>query len=137
MIVDYANGVRAMLDLCMFAEGGPNEQEIAATGDEAKLEAFIPSGLVRIGFRGGTPRPNGEWTSREIREIDSSHDERVGFTGFHHGASYLEHLDFTEAIRAGRPAGVSLEDGLASVALGVAAHRSIDERRVVEMSELG
>ena len=137
VIVEYANGVRAMLDLCMFAEGGPNEQELVGTGTLGKIEAFIPSGELRIGLRGGVPRPNGEWTSRGIRTIDASHDDRVAHVGFHHGASYLEHVDFAAAIRAGGPPLVTLDDGLWSVAVGVAAHRSIDERRPVDLAEYG
>lgn len=137
VIVEYANGVRAMLDLCMFAEGGPNEQELVATGDVAKIEAFVPSGLLRIGVRGGPPRPNGEATSRAIREIDASADDRIGFAGFHHGASYLEHVAFADAIRVGAQPSVSLEDGLWSVAVGEAAHLSIDQGRAVRLAELG
>ena len=137
VIVEYANGVRAMLDLCMFAEGGPHEQEIVGTGTLGKIEAFIPSGELRIGLRGGAPRPNGEWTSKEVRVIDAAHDDRVAHIGFHHGASYLEHVDFAEAIRNRTPPLVTLDDGLWSVALGAAAHRAIDERRVVDLSEFG
>ena len=133
VIVDYANGVRAMLDLCMFAEGGPNEQEIVATGDLAKIEAFIPSGEIRIGVRGGAPRPNGAPTSREIRVIDACHDPRIGFAGFHHGASFLEHADFVETIRHGGSSKVTLEDGLQSVALGEAAHQSISTGQIVHL----
>lgn len=137
VIVEYSNGVRAMLDLCMFAEGGPNEQELVGTGTLGKVEAFIPSGELRVGLRGGVPKPNGEWTSKEIRTIDASHDERVAHVGFHHGASYLEHVDFAAAIRHGTAPLVTLEDGLWSVAVGVAAHRAIDERRPVLLAEYG
>lgn len=137
VIVEYANGARAMLDLCMFAEGGPNEQELVATGTAAKVEAFIPSGEVRIGWRGGVPRPNGEWTSKEVTVIDASHDARVAHVGFHHGASYLEHIDFASAIRNKTQPLVTLDDGLWSVAVGAAAHRSIDEGRSVSLAEFG
>ena len=41
VIVEYANGVRTMLDLSMFAEGGQHEQEITVVGDKGKLEAFV------------------------------------------------------------------------------------------------
>jgi predicted dehydrogenase len=41
-----------------------------------------------------------------------------------------------EAIRGGRPAEVTLEDGLWSVAVGQAAHRSIDEGRPVHLQEV-
>ncbi|MFV9673132.1 MAG: Gfo/Idh/MocA family protein, partial [Acidimicrobiia bacterium] len=51
VIVDYDNGARAMLDLCMFAEGSKNEQEIAVTGDVGKVEAFVPEAIVRVGRR--------------------------------------------------------------------------------------
>jgi predicted dehydrogenase len=61
----------------------------------------------------------------------------VRHVGLHHGASYLEHADFAAAIRAGRPAAVTLEDGLWAVAVGQAAHRSIDLGRPVLMTELG
>ena len=42
VIVEYDNGVRAMLDLCMFAEATHNQEEISVVGDQAKLEALIP-----------------------------------------------------------------------------------------------
>jgi myo-inositol 2-dehydrogenase/D-chiro-inositol 1-dehydrogenase len=57
--------------------------------------------------------------------------------GFHHGASYVEHLLFLEAIRCGGTPEVTVQDGLLSVALGVAAHRSIDEGRAVDLAEFG
>jgi predicted dehydrogenase len=73
-----------------------------------------------------------DWTATVVPP-----DPRVAHTGFHHGASYLEHLAFIGCIRAGEPAPVTAYDGLMSVALGVAAHRSIDERRPVHIAELG
>ena len=35
--VEYENGSRGILDLCMFAEGSRNEQEICAVGDSGKV----------------------------------------------------------------------------------------------------
>ena len=63
-------------------------------------------------------------------------DDRVAHEGFHHGSSYLEHLAFLEAVRTGGSAQVSLEDGLRSVALGVAAQTSIAEGRAVDVDEV-
>jgi predicted dehydrogenase len=126
VIVDYEGGRRACLDLCMFAESSRNEQEIVATGDGGKLEVQLPDGrMVRGGRR-----------YREWEELDPEPDARIAYDGFHHGASYLEHLLFLEAIRTGAAPAVGVSDGLLSVAVGVAAHRSIDERRPVELSEL-
>ena len=63
--------------------------------------------------------------------------EEVLKAGFHHGASYYQHLDFQRAVREGTPAKVSARDGLMGVAIGVAAQLSIEEGRPVAMSELG
>lgn len=50
VIVEYANRVRTMLDLSMFAEGGQHEQEITVVGDKGKLEAFVPgNGKIFVG----------------------------------------------------------------------------------------
>ncbi len=127
VIVDYDNGARAHLDLCMFAESSPNEQEICAVGPAGKLETVVPGGRMRIGTR----------KYKDYRELECEPDPRIGHDGLHHGASYLEHLGFIDAIRRGAAPEVGVVDGLRSVAIGIAAHRSIDEGRVVEMSELG
>lgn len=37
VIVEFENGSRGMLDLCMFAEGSKNEQEISVVGDVGKV----------------------------------------------------------------------------------------------------
>ena len=50
-VVDFANGVRASLDLCMFAEGSTHQEEIAAVGDKAKLEVFVPPGEIVLSPR--------------------------------------------------------------------------------------
>lgn len=127
MLVDFANGVRACLDLCMFAGVSRHEQELVAVGDAGKLEAFVPAGQAVVADR----------RSRTITEIDASHDERIAHVGFHHGSSYLEHLAFAEAVRTGDPPAVGVLDGWWSVAMGVAAHRSIDEGRPVELGGPG
>lgn len=41
VIVEFDNGSRGMLDLCMFAEGSKNEQEISVVGDIGKVK-FSP-----------------------------------------------------------------------------------------------
>jgi hypothetical protein len=42
VIVDFAHGARAMLELCMFAEGSDYQEEIAAVGPTGKIQAFVP-----------------------------------------------------------------------------------------------
>ena len=130
VIVDYADGARACLDLCMFAESSRNEQEIAATGTTGKLDVVIPDGTL---VRGGRE-------FRKWQKLPAEPDPRVAagikHTGFHYGASYVEHLAFLDAIRNGTPPEVTVQEGLASVAIGVAAHLSIDEGRPIAMTEL-
>jgi predicted dehydrogenase len=127
VIVEYAGGVRAMLDLCMFAEASRNEQEISVVGDAGKVEALVTEGVVRVGRRADGI---GKVSERLV------HDDGVRHEGMHHGASYLEHVAFMDAIRRGIPAAVTLQDGMMSVAVGAAAHRSIDEGRPVTIQEV-
>jgi len=127
VIVDYQNGVRGMLDLSMFAEGSKNEQEISVVGSNAKLEALITESKVRIGQRANGASGVEEFTVEQPHGV---------VAGFHAGASYLEHLAMQRAIRNGSKSDVTLSDGLNSVAIGQAAHLSIAQKRVVEISEL-
>ena len=41
VIVEFDNGSRGMLDLCMFAEGSKNEQEISVVGDIGKVKLSL------------------------------------------------------------------------------------------------
>ena len=125
VIVDYANGARALLDLCMFAEGSRNEQELSVVGPVGKIEAFVPENFVRISWRDERPE-----------EVIPIEDDRIAYQGLHEGSSFLEHLDCHAAISDGLPPKVTLHDGMVSVAMGIAAHRSIDEGRPVLMSEV-
>lgn len=127
VIIEYENGVRGSLDLCMFAEGSENQEELCVVGDTAKAEAFLPSGVVRVGARGA-------WRSGVTSSVVT--DARVAHEGLHHGSSYLEHLAFFDAVRTDTAPAVGLSEGLASVAVGVAAQRSIAERRIIELADV-
>lgn len=136
VIVEFANGVRGALDLCMFAEGGRFEQEITITGDKAKMEATVPGDVVWLGERSLAGAP-GSHPGGGVRTIPAPMDPRVPYPDFHQGASFMEHLHLMHAIRSGEPEAVTVTEGLWAVAVGAAAHRSIDERRPVELSEFG
>ncbi len=125
VVVDFANGVRGALDLSMFAEGGRFEQELCVVGDRGKLETTFPGEQVFVGKR-HTPG---------VTEVEVRTPADVPYPEFHGGASYLEHLRFIECFRGGLPAEVTVDDGLWSVVMGAAAHRSIDEGRVVHIAE--
>ena len=132
VIVDFENGVRGMLDLCMFAENSEYQEEIVAIGDIGKIETFVPSNAsgrdsseVRIGLRKDNANK-----SKEVKV-----DKDILAAGHHHGSTYFEHLAFINAIQKNKKPDVSLRDGLMSVAIGEAAENSIAEKRVVFMKE--
>lgn len=127
VIVEYAGGVRASLDLCMFAEGSLNQEELSVVGDLGKAEAFLPSSEFRFGLRSGGH-------AGVVCEV--VHDDRVAYEGFHHGSSFLEHLDLLNTVRTGGRPAVGVDDGVLSVAMGVAAQRSMAEGRTVALDEV-
>ncbi|MDH3605528.1 MAG: Gfo/Idh/MocA family oxidoreductase [Acidimicrobiia bacterium] len=134
VIFEYENGARAMLDLCMYAEATKHQEEIAVVGDRGKVEALTPGPVSR----GADPRQVVRIGNRAASTVEELivDDDRIQWQGGHHGSSYIEHVEFLEAIRTGQPAAVTLEDGLISVAMGLAAQQSIAEGRVVEMAEV-
>ena len=132
VIVDFENGTRAMLDLCMFAENSEYQEEIVAVGDLGKVETFVPSSAsgrdsseVRIGIR----------KDNVVKSTEVKVDKEILLAGHHHGSTYYEHLAFINAIQKNEKPEVSLRDGLISVAIGEAAENSIKENRVVFMKE--
>jgi len=140
VIVEFANGVRACLDLCMFAEGRWFQEEITATGDTGQLEArvpgparFWPGGIERPSELIHAPRgPKGVIT--ETIEVDPA----ILHAGDHHGSTFFQHQRFAELIRRGSGAPeVTLKDGYRAVAIGLAAERSAAEKRPVDLAEVG
>ena len=133
VIVDFENGVRGLLDLCMFAENSEYQEEIVVIGDKGKIETFVPSSNsgkdssdVRIGIR----------KENVLKTKEVKVDKKILAAGHHHGSTYFEHLAFINAIQKNNTPEVSLRDGLMSVAIGEAAENSIKENRVVFMEEL-
>jgi myo-inositol 2-dehydrogenase/D-chiro-inositol 1-dehydrogenase len=139
VIVEYPSGARAMLDLCMFAENSVDNEHIVVVGDQGKLESLLPSLTLRHGRREDWGRreawgqPSGTGRGVSVRRV---WDTAIRYPGHHFGASYIEHLRFAQALTEGRPAEIGLEEGLRCVATGLAAHRSIELGRVVDLDEL-
>ena len=127
VVVDFARGARAMLEICMFAEGSFFQEEIAVIGETAKLEAkvpgparFLPEGEGREGEFIVSPRG----TKTPVREITHV-DPGVLSAGDHHGSTYFQHLRFLGVVREGGAPDVSIDDGLRAVAMGLAAEESV------------
>jgi predicted dehydrogenase len=123
----------------MYAENSLDNEHVVVVGDEGKLESLLPSGELRFGRREDFGRHEvwGQKTDSErgvaVRRI---RDTNIKYLGHHFGASYVEHQKFAHAVRNGLAPEIPLEEGLRAVASGLAAHKSIDEGRVVEMAEI-
>jgi len=128
--VDFANGVRAMLDLSMFAEGAEHQEEMSATGDAARLDVLIPPGDLVFSPRVGWP------AAKAVERWHVPVDAAALAAGSHHGATFYQHQAFAAAVRGEAPVIVTAEDGLKAVAMGAAAELSAREHRVVELAEL-
>ncbi|MBL8571866.1 MAG: Gfo/Idh/MocA family oxidoreductase [Phreatobacter sp.] len=133
VVVDFRSGIRAMLDLCMFADGAYWQEIIAATGDGGRVECFIPGparfwpgGAERVAEIELSPRAAKRPERRPVHV-----DEAVLKLGDHHGSTYFQHLGFRRAVLDGGAIDVTMEDGLRAVAVGLAAEQSVRERRVV------
>ena len=139
VVLEYANGARAMLDLCMFGEGSFDKEILTIVGDAGKVESFLPSQTLRTsrredwGKRTGWGIGEGTGKGSEIKYV---YDLDIKYLGHHYGASYIEHTKFRDAILNSTPAEVTVKDGVTSVVTGLAAHKSINEGRVVEIKEL-
>lgn len=129
--VDFANGVRAMLDLSMFADGAENQEEIVAVGDGARLDCLIPAGEIVFAPRVGFMQP------KRVERRHVAVDPAALAAGQHHGATFHQHAAFARAVRGEGPVLVTADDGLRAVAMGLAAETSAREHRVVAMSEMG
>ena len=132
VIVNFENGARSLLELCMFAENSDMQEELVATGNKGKIETSVPSNEsgkissnLRIGMRDG-----------EIRLETIEVDKKILEAGHHHGSTYYEHLAFLNAIKNNSNPEVSLNDGLIAVAVGEAAEKSIKLKRLVKLEEI-
>jgi len=125
IIFDFANGARAMLDLCMFAEGSRHSEELAAMGDKAKVECLLPQNIVTHGHR-------------ETWAVDQHNvhvDDAILNAGYHSGATYFQNKAFLDAVKGKAPVIITADDGHRAVAMGIAAQTAASALRRVEMKE--
>ncbi len=140
VIVDFANGVRAMLELCMFAEGARYQEEISAVGPNGKIEALVPGpGRFWPDHLGAAPIPQLIISPRapkgpEVRDIPV--DPTLLEAGDHNGSTFYQHQGFLALVRGEINAPeVSLLDGWRAVAMGMAAQESARTGRAVDLTQ--
>lgn len=135
-IVDFASGARAMLELCMFAEGARYQEEISAVGPLGKIECKVPGpGRFWPEHLGAPPVAKVIVSPREPRGpcvIDIPVDPSLLLAGDHNGSTYYQHLCFLRAVRGEGLVEVTVDDGRWAVAMGLAAQQSAITGQAVE-----
>ena len=101
VIVDFENGVRALLELCMFAEGSKYQEEIIALGHKGKLETKIPGPARFWPQKLGNPpvplliqKPSITRWAHKVTEVKV--DPVLLEAGDHNGSTYYQHKRFLD-----------------------------------------
>jgi predicted dehydrogenase len=121
VIVDFESGLRAMLELCMFAEGSRYQEEISAVGTRGKIECLVPGpGRFWPAHLGPAPLPKVIVSPRQPAgpvELDIPVDPDL------------------LAARSDQAPEVSLTDGWWAVAMGMAAQESAATGQAVTLRD--
>ncbi|MEL7480785.1 MAG: Gfo/Idh/MocA family oxidoreductase [Pseudomonadota bacterium] len=138
VIVEFETGARAMLELCMFADGSRWNEEISAVGEKGKIECRLP-GPQRFWPEediGPPPAPQLSIAPRhpknpQTRDIPITPE--LAMAGDHHGSTFYQHQRFLEVVRGNAAPEVTLEDGMRAVDIGLAAQEAALAHRVVHL----
>lgn len=150
-IFDFENGARAMLELCMFADGTKWNEEISAIGPDGKIECRVP-GPQRFWPNDLGPPPVPELSlyprrDRNPQTLALPLDPALTQLGDHHGATFHQHAKFLEIVRGFHSSEaisreavtpeilvpeVTLDDGARAVNMGLAAQEAALSHCVVE-----
>jgi predicted dehydrogenase len=140
VIVDFENGMRAMLELCMFAEGSRYQEEISAVGPAGKIECLVPGpGRFWPAHLGAAPVPQVIVSPRNPagpRVLEIAVDPALLAAGDHNGSTFYQHRGFANAARDLQPPDVGLVDGWWAVAMGMAAQESARTGQSVDFRDL-
>lgn len=129
VIVEFENGIRAMLELCMFAEGARFQEEISVIGSKGKIDANVPGPARFWPEHLGAPpiaevivsRRDPKGPATKLIPVDPTLLE----AGDHNGSTFYQHEKFLELVKGNRSeAEVTFDDGWKAVAMGMAAQAS-------------
>ena len=139
VVVDFASKQRAMLDLNMFADGSWYQESIVVIGSQAKVECQIP-GPTRFWPKeslGESPTPRLTLSPRDPKgpkTLEIPVDPKLLEAGDHNGSTFYQHERFAKVLRGEQSVEVSLQDGLKAVLIGLAAHRSIETGKAIDLT---
>ena len=130
--ISYENGVKAHLNLCMFAP--LFHEEVVLCGAEGRIRAFesedyLAGKKIQSGFemRCANERPARTSVPEYYAIIQESG---------HSGATFFEHVAFIEQLQGQRTQSATLEEGWWSVVVGVAAQEAVESGKPVIIEEL-
>lgn len=139
VVLDFPRGRRALLELCMFAEGSRYQEEISLVGPLGKLECSVPGpgrfwpatlGAAPVAQLVVSPRV---WDDRNEKPLDQISgpqtlhipvDAALLAAGDHNGSTFYQHQNFLGSVRNQAPVAVTLDDGIKAVTIGLAAEQS-------------
>ncbi|AUH33538.1 Gfo/Idh/MocA family protein [Paracoccus tegillarcae] len=140
VIVDFARGARAMLELCMFAEGARYQEQVSVIGADGMIEAHVP-GPSRFWPADLGPPPVAQVIAsprhpKGPQLIEIPVDPALLAAGDHNGATYWQHRRFVQALQGQAPVEVTLQDGWWAAAMGMAAQLSARTGQAVDIAGL-
>ncbi len=139
VIVEFENQARAMLELCMFAEGSRYQEELSAVGELGKIECFVPAPQRFWNASLGEPPTPQIVVSPRFptgpRTLEIPLDSKLLEAGDHHGSTFYQHEKFLQVVRGSGKVEVSLDDGIKAVAMGLAAQESAKTHQVIDFQE--
>ena len=139
VLIDFDGGQRAMLELCMFAEGARFQEHVSAIGPKGKIACQVP-GVARF-WTGPdeAPRPELIISPRDKSGVQTRYcdvPEDLLEAGDHNGSTFYQHQRFLKMIVDGGRPEVSIHDGIQAVKIGQAAQIAAAEGRTVTFSEM-
>lgn len=140
VVLDFPGRRRALLELCMFADGSRYQEEISAVGPAGKLEVRVP-GPTRfwpVDLLGEPPVAELVISPREPRgprALEIPVPAELLAAGDHNGSTYFQHRRFFDVARGtGQPVEVGLADGLKAVLIGLAAETSARTGQAIDLT---
>ncbi len=133
--IDYENGGRALLQLCMFM-GLPYKYECGIGQHMREIGVAGEKGMIRTeGFDLGQNLEILPNDSRNITQIKIDTNGNVP-TAFNQNGNTGIYIDFADCIRKGKKPFADAEIGRMAVAAACAAEKSMTEKRIVKIKDV-
>ncbi|MEM7334253.1 MAG: Gfo/Idh/MocA family oxidoreductase [Chloroflexota bacterium] len=131
VIINYENGVRANFNLCMFSP--MFYEEFVICGDRGRIKAIEHQSFQPNEGSKSTLEINLE-QHRPSRVSNPSYSNLISTSG-HHGATFIEHINFINNIEGCATDTATAAEGFWSIVVGSAAQESAKTGQIVDINE--